>query len=28
VQKEYENAIASGYLVRQAFEEWRGAREK
>jgi colanic acid/amylovoran biosynthesis protein len=28
VQKEYENAIASGHLVRQAFEEWRRAREK
>lgn len=23
VQKEYENAVASGHLVRQAFEEWR-----
>jgi colanic acid/amylovoran biosynthesis protein WcaK/AmsJ len=28
VQKEYENAVASGHLVRQAFEEWRRAREK
>lgn len=28
VQSEYENAIASGHLVRQAFEEWRQAREK
>ena len=28
VQKEYENAVASGHLVRQAFEEWRRTREK
>ena len=28
VQKEHENAVASGRLVRQAFEEWRRAREK
>ena len=28
VQKEYENAIASGHLVRQAFEEWRRTRER
>ena len=26
VQKEYENAAASGHLVRQAFEEWRQTR--
>jgi colanic acid/amylovoran biosynthesis protein len=28
VQKEYENAVASGHLVRQVFEEWRRASEK
>ena len=28
VQKEYENAAASGHLVRQAFEEWRRTRKK
>jgi len=28
VQKEYENATASGQLVRQAFEEWRQVRNK
>ena len=28
VQKEYENAAASGHLVRQAFEDWRRTREK
>ena len=28
VQKEYENAAASGHLVRQAFEEWRQTRKK
>jgi hypothetical protein len=28
VQKEYENATASGQLVRQAFEEWRQAGNK
>jgi colanic acid/amylovoran biosynthesis protein len=28
VQKEYENAAASGALVRQAFEEWRQGQEK
>jgi colanic acid/amylovoran biosynthesis protein len=28
VQKEYENAVASGHLDRQALEEWRRAREK
>ena len=28
VQKEHENAIASGQLVRQAYDEWRQARQK
>jgi colanic acid/amylovoran biosynthesis protein len=28
VRKEYENATASGQIVRQAFEEWRQARKK
>ena len=28
VQKEYEDAVASGHLVRQAFEEWRQARKR